>query len=202
MKKTRLLVALMLIVGTVRVVVAEEDAHAKKIIEMIKDGKAGKYQGHDGILRDPVVSGTLTVEGSIEAEGVPISAGHASLTDDIAFAGPELIWTDNGPYGFATNAYQGTTVIPRGQVTVLTPGTTLSTNVLVTLPNTTALQADNSNLTLNLDKTWFLICNQTTNAVSFTGATFTPGLPKIDPKKSMIFMSGIFGITYYHTSQF
>jgi len=42
---------------------AENDAHAKKIIEMVKDGKQGKYHGHDGVLRTPRVSGTLTVDG-------------------------------------------------------------------------------------------------------------------------------------------
>lgn len=44
---------------------AESDSHAKKIIEMVKDGKAGKYHGHDGVLRTPVVSGTLTVDGTL-----------------------------------------------------------------------------------------------------------------------------------------
>ena len=38
-------------------ILAESDSHAKKIIEMVKDGKQGKYHGHDGVLRTPRISG-------------------------------------------------------------------------------------------------------------------------------------------------
>ncbi len=59
----RLLTAILILaVGVSISAQAEVDSHAKKIIEMVKDGKLGKYQGHDGILRTPRVSGDLDVD--------------------------------------------------------------------------------------------------------------------------------------------
>jgi hypothetical protein len=62
---------------------AEVDSHAKTIIEMVKDGKAGKHQGHDGILRTPVISGAATFQSTVSVAGVttftlPVALGTAA----------------------------------------------------------------------------------------------------------------------------
>jgi len=63
----RLLIAtLILAIGCSFSAFAEEDAHAKKIIEMVKDGKLGKYDGHDGLLRTPKVTDNISSDDVLE----------------------------------------------------------------------------------------------------------------------------------------
>lgn len=68
---------------------AEEDAHAKKIIEMVKDGSVGRYDGADGLLRTPVVKdGSLTLTNSELVLGAGSSVtGDASISDDLTLSG-------------------------------------------------------------------------------------------------------------------
>ena len=62
MKKITWFLTMLLALAFVGVAVGADDYIARKWIEMIKDGKEGDYKGKDGVLRNPKVSGTLTLQ--------------------------------------------------------------------------------------------------------------------------------------------
>lgn len=95
------LIILLVTIGGAISVQAEVDSHAKKIINMVKDGKLGKYHGQDGILRTPKVSGTLyvdTIQEYTSGNGVIIvpAGGTSGLGAILASSGDIVSEEGNG----------------------------------------------------------------------------------------------------------
>jgi len=86
MKKFLRFITVLAVIGIAVPAFAETDYVAGKWIEMIKEGDTGSYKGKDGLLRNPKVSGTMSIDtiaertsgSGVTVDGVVIKDGGVS----------------------------------------------------------------------------------------------------------------------------
>jgi hypothetical protein len=157
MKKFLISLLALALVGSV-VSFAETDPRADKWIENIKDGKTGKADGKDGILRNPRISGTLRVnqiqeytaangmalenvtlkDGSVNTTNVTAAGwiDAVAVTSEVAVVEGDLtvsIPTDGGNAG-AQNTIQGLMKVKMVALGTMTDGSTETVSLMDDTP--------------------------------------------------------------------